>query len=552
MALTSRKRFWLSVSVSGLISGVILLGVMGLRVVGAFQSSELKTYDTWLRHQPRDARWVSPILIVGVTEDDIKALGHYPISDADLANALETLSAHSPRAIGIDIYRDLEAPPGREQLNAVLTHYKNIVAVFSVGMNDDENDNTVPPPAVLVGTPQVGFSSQVVDDGIDGMIRRGLLYLNDEGDVEQSLALRLALLYLQHEGIVPEADASDPAQVRLGKGVLTRFKGNDGAYVGADDSGYQILLDYQSPSKFKRYSLMDVLEGRIKAKDIRDKIVIIGIVAKSVKDFVPTPIDHYLRGVKLHGYVADQLVRVALNGQQPMAVWPQWKELLWVAFGGVLGGVLGFVVASPSAFCLALALGLGLLSVADYWALRQGLWMPMVSPAVVWTMTACVVGFYRRGGVKYIVNPRPPKPIDEGESSQGKIHVFISSKSVDYPHAQEIYEYLTAAGITAFFSEVSLREVGEAEYGAEIDKALDQAKHLVLVVSDRELANTTWVRAEWRTFVNEKRAGRKPGGNVVTMTIGDVKVEELPLALRSFEIIFLGPKGLEKLMHYVQ
>ena len=552
MAILSRKRFWLPVSVSGLISGVVILLVLGLRAAGAFQFFELKVYDIWLQKQPRDARWASPILIVGVTEDDIQALGHYPISDADLANALENLLAHSPRAIGIDIFRDLEAPPGIEKLNAVLTQNKNIVAVFSPRKNDDESENTVPPPPVLVGTPQIGFSHQIDDAGVDGMIRRGLLYRNHEGNVEQSLGLRLALLYLEHENIWPQADESDPTQVRLGKGVLTRFKADDGAYVGADDAGYQILLDYQFPHKFKMCSLMDILEGRVKAKDIQGKIVLVGIVAKSKKDFVYTPIDQYLHGVKIHGYVADQLLRIALNGQQPIAVWSPWQECLWIAFWGVLGGVLGFVVASPSAFCLALVIGLGLMGVADYWALCKGLWVPSVSPAVVWAVTVCVVGFYRRGGVKYIIDPRRRKLVDEGESSQRKIRVFISSKSTDYPHARQVYEYLTKNGIPAFFSEVTLRESGKATFAVGIFEALEQTKHLVLVTSDSDLANTPWVQAEWMTFINEINAGRKPDGNVVTVTIGDVRVENLPLPLRKFEAVPLNLEGLEKLLHYVE
>lgn len=67
MAFTSSKRFWLSVAVSSLISGAVILVVVGLRAAGAFQSFELKAYDIWLRWQPRDAKWSSPILIVGST-----------------------------------------------------------------------------------------------------------------------------------------------------------------------------------------------------------------------------------------------------------------------------------------------------------------------------------------------------------------------------------------------------------------------------------------------------------------------------------------------------
>ena len=548
MAIMSWKRSWRPVAVSCLISGLVILAVAGLRAVGAFQFFELKTYDLWLCWQPHDAKWASPVVIVGVTEDDIQALKSSIIPDAVLADALEKLSVHSPRAIGIDIYRDnIEVGEGRERLNEVVTQYKNIVAVFRVGLGNDEEDKPVSPLPVLVGTPRVGFSNQVDDADVDGVIRRGLLYLKYEEKMEQSLALRLALLYLEREGVVPEADESDGTQVRLGKAVLTRFKPNDGAYVDADDRGYQILLDYKSPSKFKMYSLMEVLEGRVKAKSIHSKIVLIGYVAKSKKDVVYTPIDPYLQGVKIHGYIADQLVRSALIGQEPMAVWSQWQEFLWIVLWGSLGGVLGFKRLSPPAFFLALFAGLGLLAGADYWAFRNGLWAVVVSPAVVWTVSACAVEFYRQKGTIIIVGDNDEKD----EAPQRKYRVFISWKSEDEPHAREVYDCLTQAGISTFFSEVSLKEDGKTTFAGSIYKALEQSKHLVLVTSDIELARTNWVQAEWMTFINEINSGFKTG-NVVTVIVGDVQIKDLPVPLRQFQVVSLTPDGLEKLLNFVR
>ena len=145
----------------------------------------------------------------------------------------------------------------------------------------------------------------------------------------------------------------------------------------------------------------------------------------------------------------------------------------------------------------------------------------------------------------------PPPPPPPPKKAQGKIDVFISSKSLDYPHAQQVYDYLTAAEISVFFSEVSLRRDKTSKYAGAIYEALEQAKHLVLVTSDSELAKTKWVQSEWMTFVNEINSGFKTG-NVVTVTVGDVQMKDIPVPLRQFEVVPLSPAGLEKMLHYVR
>ena len=112
--------------------------------------------------------------------------------------------------------------------------------------------------------------------------------------------------------------------------------------------------------------------------------------------------------------------------------------------------------------------------------------------------------------------------------------VFISCKSEDYHYAHLIYKFLTEElGYVVFLADAELRKKGVAEYGEVIDEALDSAEHLILFSSKIEYINSSYVKNEWRTFLEEKRSGRKPG-NILTV-LKDVTISSLPISLRHFQ-----------------
>lgn len=80
--------------------------LIGLRLAGLLQGLELAALDEFFRLRPKEPV-DSRIVIVGINEPDIQKVGQWPISDAMLAKLLETLKQQKPRAIGLDLYRDL-------------------------------------------------------------------------------------------------------------------------------------------------------------------------------------------------------------------------------------------------------------------------------------------------------------------------------------------------------------------------------------------------------------------------------------------------------------
>lgn len=377
---------------------VVFLGILMLSRGGYLESMELGAYDWLLRLRPALTASSPPrIALVTTTENDIRESGHWPIPDRTLAQILGQLAGHHPRAIGLDIYRDIPVPPGREELNAVLIRHPRIITVTKFG---DGGESGVAPPPLLKDTEQVGFSDILVDPG--GTVRRALLFLDQEGATAYSFALRLALLYLQAEGIVPQPDAAEPSHLRLGLTTIPPFEANDGGYVGADARGYQFLLDFREPPEaFPRYSLTQLLSGEADLGAVKDKIVLIGVAAESVKDFFYTPHSRGLRfdqevpGVVLHALITSQLLRMALEGHHPVTTLSVWQEQVWILLWSILGGLLGREGRSAPRFALVLACGLLLLGSAVYIAFMGGWWILLTAPAFAWVLSVALTTAYR-------------------------------------------------------------------------------------------------------------------------------------------------------------
>ncbi len=379
-----------------LLSGLVFASVFALRNTGNLQFLELTAYDGLVKLQPRDSIHSAPIILIGITERDIQELARWPLTDAMLAEVLEILVRNDARTIGLDMYRDIPVSPGTGQLEAVLRHYDRIIVVEKFG---DSHSIGIPPPSVLRDSDRVGFNDMIVDPG--GVVRRGLLFLDDSKTVFYSFALRLALLYLEADGIIPQPGDSEPQALRLGSTTLPPLEANDGGYVDTDARGYQILLGFHGgPAPFPMFSLTDLRAGRVKADVIRDKIVIVGVVSESVKDTFYTPhsgrfsVDFGVSGIVLHAHLVDQLLRSALQGTRPTGSFKDIYETAWILLWSILGSVLGRWIRSATIFALLCAGGLFILALFAYAVFIVGWWIPFVPPAAAWLVSAALTTAY--------------------------------------------------------------------------------------------------------------------------------------------------------------
>ncbi len=324
---------------------LIILIVMTLKLSGLLQLFELKFLDYYFRLRPTEP--LDPrIVIVGITQQDISTLRDYPLTDEILAQLLEKIKQQQPRAIGLDIYRDLPVPAqkgeGYQKLVKVFQTTPNLVVIEKV-MGKGNNPPVAPPPALL-NSDEWGLvaANDIIEDR-DLVIRRAVLLTpkTEERDRVPTLGLVLADLYLQKEkGINVKWLPNLTLQYDSVK--LTRFDQTDGGYVDANDTGYQILLNYRTPpGNFKTVSVMDVLEGKISPDLMGDRIVLIGNTSPDWKDFFNTPFganfqnsdnsDNKFYGVFLQANIISSILSAVLDERPLIKTWSELLELLWTS-----------------------------------------------------------------------------------------------------------------------------------------------------------------------------------------------------------------------------
>ncbi len=385
--------------------------LLGLRTCGLLQSFELAALDEFFRLrplEPLDTR----IVIVEVNESDIRK-AKWPISDGKLAQLLNILKQQQPRAIGLDIYRDLPVEPGHQELEKVFETTPNLIGIEKV--IGDRSGFAVNPPETLSKRGQVSANDLVIDP--DGKIRRSLLTVKDNN----SLGAQLALNYLEAQKItlqpIPPTQ-SQHRQYKLGKTVLVRFEANDGGYVRADAGGTQILANFRSLQRgFRKVSITNVLEQQIPKNLVRDRIVLIGVTAESSGDMFYTPYSSgflgqspkAFTGMEIHADVASQLLSAALESRPQIQVWSKLVESLWIFGFACLGATLswtqryrklpnqkvflGMTAGLPLTVVSIVLLG-GAVVYGSYLAFLSGFWIPVVPGMLALLLSSMTITAY--------------------------------------------------------------------------------------------------------------------------------------------------------------
>ncbi|MGK7929151.1 MAG: CHASE2 domain-containing protein [Spirulina sp.] len=376
------------------ISVLIVTGnLLGLRQLGVFEGMDLSLHDRMMQWSDR-ARGDSRLVFVTITEEDLRSLQKWPISDRVLANVLARLQSFQPRAIGLDVYREFPVEPGHAEL---VEQFKkpNLITIRSI----DILAGTPPPPASPPD--QHGFNDIAIDP--DSVARRNLMFADSkDSGVLFSFSLRLALLYLADLEIFPQASETHPQYMQLGETVFYRLDPMSGGYRNVDAAGYQIFLKYRTARDLAReISLTDVLEGQLEGDWIEDKIVLIGSSAPSLQDRLLTPYspilpgDGKMPGVVVHGQMVSQILDAA-TGKQPLVwFWPEWAEILWLLGWSLCGGLVGWQFRHPLSLSIAVGLGLGALVGTCFTLFNASAWIPLAAPALGFAIAVAVVVTYQ-------------------------------------------------------------------------------------------------------------------------------------------------------------
>ncbi|MCT7982268.1 adenylate/guanylate cyclase domain-containing protein [Laspinema sp. A4] len=381
----------------------VALLILVLRSLGVLQLLEWATLDLFFRWRPVEPT-DSRIAIVVINEADIRRAKTWPISDLVLAQLLETIKSHQPAAIGLDIYRDLPVEPGQDRLTEVFTSTPNLIGIQKI--TGDAHGDSVNPPAQLNELGQVGAADILLDS--DGRIRRILLSLKDKNDKTiYSFPVKLALEYLKPQGIGFELLDRERFKLGLGKTSFVRLTENDGGYVGVDAGGIQILSNprnhlcrNQMPHchVFDTVSMTDVLENQVTPDFFRDRVVLIGSTAASLKDrFFTSYSNNWVTapaGVEVHADAVTQLLSGALEGRRSISVWSDPVEGVWIFIWSGVGAILGWRFLRIRSKIMILALVSGGSIGGGFLVFLAGWWIPIVPPLLALISSAvAMVGY---------------------------------------------------------------------------------------------------------------------------------------------------------------
>ena len=382
-----------------IIAPTVATTVIAGNFLGAFNLLEWEVRDTFFRLRPPEG--VDPaVVVVTIDESDIRAAADWPIPDGILAELLEKIAAQQPRAIGMDIYRDLPEEPGHQQLVEVFESTPSIIGVEKV------NGSRVDPPPVLAALGQVGLADLVLDT--DRRVRRALLTSVDEasGEMKAGLATQVALRYLEAEGISLEAVDADRQLFGLGEALYEPLRSHQAGYAPNDLGGYQILLNWRGDeTAFISVPMHDVMSGQIEVDLMRDRMVFIGSIAPSTNDFFETPYSstwgekkqQVMPGVFVHANIASQMVQSALHGRTGLTGFTAWQQVVWIVFWTVLGTGGSWVISASQQKKLQFqflrgagfigTLASALLITGAYAGFIVGLFVPVVAPLIAFTLS---------------------------------------------------------------------------------------------------------------------------------------------------------------------
>jgi len=379
-----KEPYWLaSIAITGLL--------IALRQVGGLQSLELFTFDTIVRlqtEQDPDPR----LLVVEITEEDIRNQKEWPMSDQTMAAILAKLQAQNPKAIGIDIYRDIPQGEGQDILRKELAA-ANVIAIESLGISADDS---IPAP-IGVSPDRVGFNDLPIDS--DGILRRGLLFAALGEEELRSLALQLSLKYLEDRDVPFSVDRDS---VYLGETQFENLTPSAGGYDNIDTAGYQMLLNYRSSNWVARkVTLSELLSDQVRPSWIENKVVLIGVTAPSLKDFFYTPYsaeksdEHVMSGVLVHAQIVSQILSSVLDEQPLFWYLPSWAEVIWIEGWALIGGFLVWKMRRSALLGVAILGSFAGLSGACLFSFSLMGWVPFAGPALAFLLTGGTLMTYQ-------------------------------------------------------------------------------------------------------------------------------------------------------------
>ncbi len=385
------------------------------------------------------------------------------------------------------------------------------------------------------------FNSHTDDDGI---VRRVPMLAEYDGNYYEPLSLAMVRVLL----------GSPPVKARSPDTVLSRRGYPDLEWLDVGslripvDDAASALVPYRGPKdSFKYYSIVDVLNERIKPEELKGKIVLIGTTAPGLLDLRATPVGSVYPGVEVHANMIAGLLDGNIKQRPPYVLGAEF--ILLLVSGLAIAMLLPFL--SPLVSTLATFAALMFVLVMNVAVFHYGhLVLPLASGVVMvlllFTLNMAYGFFIEARGARLIAGLFgqyvPPELVDQMAANPEQFNMAPRAEELtvlfsDVRGFTTISESLTPEDLSVYINEylttmsLAIREkhrgtldkyIGDAImafWGAPVADR-EHAKNAVLAAldmqSEAKTLNEKFKAKGWPTF----KIGI--GVNSGTMRVGDM------------------------------
>lgn len=339
-----------------------------------FLTYDVQLYTKLLTHPIKNE---SPIAIVDIDQKSLTEQGRWPWARSKLAKLVNNLQAAGVAVIAMDmtfpepeinealdiqktlVTQKINNPQLSKALETIAPYFGNDVlfaeslkkskSILGFIFQGDKEYNSLNKPIMTLQSPvdkdltffvakgfignipllqqaatSLGFINVFADE--DGVIRRVPLLIRDGDGLYPSLALEAARTYLFGPSI---------KLISAQYGNSMRLEGLELAgHAIPTDAKAQILVPFiGGRGSFPYFSATDVINNKIPAKALQDKIVFLGVSAVGLGDLQPTPVQSGYPGVEIHASIAYGILQDAFYYKPP---WALGAELVITIFLGLL------------------------------------------------------------------------------------------------------------------------------------------------------------------------------------------------------------------------
>ena len=325
---------WMTGALAGLMSVAMLQ-------LGMWKPLEYLGYNTLFQIRESgiwpNPGWDQRIAVIAIERHSLQEYGQFPWPRNRYAELLSALKKSPPTAVGFDILF-LDPSPKDDILAAAIAANGKVVLAGTI-----KEEPVASLKAVAAGVGHIGHEADS-----DGISRESKIFLDGIPNFGLAMTHRYNAANPQNPVLLPQSNNSQAQKVWV-----------------------------NWPGKTKNlptYAFVDVVQGRIPADALTNKLVLVGIVATGF-DPISSPLDGNTAGVYLYAALIDNLLNQRLLRRLPVLV-----EML-LLFG--IGPLTGWVLWNRGVRArIAIALGLPIIWIGAA-AVLFGFffwWVPIAAP----------------------------------------------------------------------------------------------------------------------------------------------------------------------------